>query len=135
MFSVHHISLSVNDIKESVDFYTTLGFSEVLHWESEDNSVHISHMKLKETFLELFWFKNHTDAPNTTTSLDTDLPRVGIKHFGLKVDSIEKAKEFVLKNNLIESVKIKKGRTKIDYFFIKDPSGNFIEFVQDDRGL
>jgi len=35
---------------------------------------------------------------------------------------------------LAKSVEIKHGRTGIDYFFIKDPSGNFIEFVQDDLG-
>jgi len=68
-------------------------------------------------------------------SLETDLPRVGIKHFGLKVDSLERAKEFILSNNLADAVSIKQGRTGIDYFFIKDPSGNFIEFVQDDRGI
>lgn len=135
MFSVHHISLSVKSIEDSVQFYEKLGFEKVLQWDAENNSLTIVHMKLGGTYLEFFCFTEKQDAPETTKSLETDLPRVGIKHFGLKVGSIEGAKEFVLKNKLAESVSIKHGRTDIDYFFIKDPSGNFIEFVQDDREL
>lgn len=135
MFSVHHISLSVKDTAESVDFYIKLGFSKVYQWVSETEDVTIVHMKLNDTFLELFNFKDNKEAPESTKLLETDLPRVGIKHFGLKVDSINKAKEFVILNGLTESVEIKRGRTEIDYFFIKDPSGNHIEFVQDDRSL
>ena len=33
------------------------------------------------------------------------------------------------------AVDITKGRTEIDYFFIKDPDGILVEIVQDDRGL
>ncbi|MDL1967284.1 MAG: VOC family protein [Deltaproteobacteria bacterium] len=135
MFSVHHISLSVKNVTESVAFYTKLEFSKVLQWESENRDLTIVHMKLNGIFLELFCFKNKKDAHESTKFLETDLPRVGIKHFGLKVKSIEKAKEFVISNGLANSVNIKRGRTEIDYFFIKDPSGNFIEFVQDDRNF
>jgi len=135
MFSIHHISLSVKDIGDSVEFYKRLGFKKVSQWDSENNSLTIVHMKLNDCFLEFFCFTDNQEAPESMKSLETDLPRVGIKHFGLKVDSIGRAKEFVLSHNLSDAVSIKRGRTGIDYFFIKDPSGNFIEFVQDEREM
>jgi glyoxylase I family protein len=67
--------------------------------------------------------------------LDTDLPRLGIKHFGLKVVDIEDARKNILTLGLANGLEIREGRTGIKYFFVNDPDGNWIEFVQDDRGL
>jgi len=36
---------------------------------------------------------------------------------------------------LADGVDVTQGRTRIDYFFIKDPSGILLEVVQDDRKL
>ena len=135
MFSIHHISLSVTSLDTSVNFYQKLGFKEVLRWKADDGSLQISHLKLGEVFLELFSFKKFVEAPSSTKKLDTDLMRIGVKHFGIKVRSIIEAKDWVEKNNIAQNVEIKHGRTNIDYFFIQDPDGIFIEFVQDDRGL
>jgi len=32
-----------------------------------------------------------------------------------------------------DETKITEGRTKVSYFFIKDPDGVWVEFVKDDR--
>ena len=135
MFSIHHVALSVKDMNESINFYAKFGFKEVYRWESKTKDLVICHLKLKNTFLELFCFKNNQEAPKSSHKLETDLPRIGIKHFGLKVKSIEETKKFILENGLAEDVQINRGRTEIDYFFIKDPNGILLEFVQDDRGL
>ena len=135
MFSIHHISLSVKNINDSVMFYEKLGFNEVLRWGAPDNSLKISHLKLQDTFLELFCFAQFKEAPDSAISLDTDLPRIGIKHFGIRVKSIKETKNALISKGLAEKIEIKRGKTDIDYFFIKDPNGIFLEFVQDDRGL
>ena len=135
MFKVHHVALSVKNMKKSIDFYGVFGFSEVYRWESDNSDLIISHLKLGEMFLELFCFKNYNEAPISSKELPTDLPRIGIKHFGIKVKSIKKIKSLFIEKGLSKNIEIIRGRTEIDYFFIKDPDGILLEFVQDDRGL
>lgn len=62
----------------------------------------------------------------------TDLPIIGTKHFALGVENIDKAKEFVIHNNICESVNIKKGRLGKKYFFINDPDGILVEIIERD---
>ncbi len=128
----HHIALSVQDMEKSKQFYYFLGFKTVLDWISEAKDLKIAHLMLNNVILELFCYANHTKNPPIT--LDKDLRTTGIKHFGLSVDSIEQAKEEVIKAGLAkDTLEIKKGRTGISYFFIRDPDDNFVEIVQDDR--
>lgn len=135
MFSFHHISLSVSNIENSVKFYSAFGFVSVLHWESEDRKLKIEHLKLGIAFLELFCFSNPEPAPDSMNSLEKDLQVIGTRHFGLKVKSILQAKEYLISNNMADNIEIIHGKTGIDYFFIKDPDGIFVEVVQDDRNL
>ena len=135
MFKIHHVALSVSNMKKSIEFYSLFGFKEAYTWESEDKELKISHLKLGETFLELFCFKKHQEAPQSSKELMTDLPRIGVKHFGMKVKSIHETKAFILENGYQGEINIIRGHTEIDYFFIKDPDGILLEFVQDDRGL
>ncbi|CAA6817561.1 MAG: Glyoxylase I family protein [uncultured Sulfurovum sp.] len=122
-------------MQESIKFYAFFGFNLSYHWESDNEELQIAHLKLGETFLELFCFKKHTQAPNSSKELMTDLPRLGIKHFGLKVKSIHATKQLIIDNGYSEDIEIIKGKTEVDYFFIKDPDGILLEFIQDDRGL
>ncbi|GAV19103.1 glyoxylase I family protein [Mariprofundus micogutta] len=135
MFSFHHVALSVSNLEESVAFYSLLGFDPVFDWQAEDDSLSIVHLRQGEALLELFCFTTPVAAPESTRSLATDLPRIGIKHFGVKVADIAKAKDEIEKLGIIDKVEVVKGRTGIDYFFITDPSGILVEVVQDDREL
>ena len=135
MFSFHHVSLSVTNLDKSMEFYSGFGFKKVLQWKSDDNSLSIAHMKLKESILELFCFAAPRPAPESMEKLETDLPVIGIRHFGIQVDSLKKAKDFIIKKGYAEKIEIIRGKTGIDYFFIKDPDGIFVELVQDERGL
>lgn len=135
MFTIHHVALSVSNMKQSCEFYALFGFKVAYSWESENKELQISHLKLGETFLELFCFKEHQEAPKSSKELMTDLPRLGVKHFGLKVKSIHETKQFMLDNGYEEEIEIIRGKTEVDYFFIKDPDGILLEFIQDDRGL
>ena len=92
-------------------------------------------MKLGAVLLEIFGYSNWHEAPATTKSLNTDLPRVGIKHFGLKVADIENARDYLISAGIAKNPQITEGRTGIKYFFVNDPDGNWVEIVQDDRAL
>lgn len=135
MISFHHIAISSSDKEKSTRFYEHLGFRTVLEWAAPDGSLRIVHMKLGQAILEIFNYSNPEAAPESMQTLDTDLRRIGTKHFGLKVPNIEVASDEMTKLGLGSDLKIRDGRTGIRYFFIQDPDGNWVEIVQDDRGL
>lgn len=130
MFNVNHVSISVIDMEKSVEFYKKFGFDDFKSWKAEDESIKINMLKLNNTVLEMFCYKNYTELPETAESIATDLPVIGTKHFALGVEDIEKAKEFVLNNNIYENIEIKVGRLGKPYFFIKDPNGILVEIIE-----
>jgi glyoxylase I family protein len=133
-FTLHHAAISAVDMPASIAFYEQFGFTVVRHWKNPDGAQEIAHLKLGENYLEIFWYKDQTSAPDTAGSLTTDLPRIGVKHFALQVDSVHEAKGFVESRGIASNVEIQQGKTGITYFFIKDPSGILVELVEDKRG-
>ena len=86
--------------------------------------------------LELFCYADYKSAPETIYATATDLPIVGTKHFGLQVDSLEKARDdLAAKGITAADTAIAQGRTGIRYFFVKDPDGILVEIAEDHRGL
>lgn len=132
MFNVNHVAISVINIKRSIEFYKKFGFKEFKEWKAEDESIKINILKLSNTVLEIFCYKEYKELPETAKSTATDLPVLGTKHFALGVEDIEKAKEFVIKNNICKDVEIRKGRLGKEYFFIKDPDGILVEIIEND---
>lgn len=128
MFNVNHVAISVTNIDKSIEFYKKFGFIEFKSWEAEDDSIKINMLKLNNTVLEIFCYKEYTKLPETAT----DLPILGTKHFALGVDDIEKAKEFVIQNGICENIDIKRGRLGKQYFFINDPDGILVEIIEND---
>lgn len=134
-FTIHHTAISAIDMTESLVFYEQFGFRVVLHWKAPDEELEIAHLKLGENYLEIFWYRDQIPAPETAASLTTDLPRIGVKHFALRVNSVYEAKNFVESRGISQNVEIQHGRTGVTYFFIKDPSGILVEFLEDKRGF
>ena len=123
------------DMAESIKFYEQFGFNVVLHWKDPDGQLEIAHLKLADNYLEIFWYKNRTPAPETAALLETDLPRIGVKHFALNVDSVNEAKEFVESRGIATGIEVQQGKTGVRYFFVNDPSGILLEFLEDQRGF
>lgn len=134
-FAVHHVAVSVQDMQESVRFYETFGFRPVLHYADPNATFEITHLKLGTSFLELWWYKDHAPAPESAAQLKTDLPRIGVKHLALQVESVDEAKHFVEERGIPIAVERREGNTGVAYLFIKDPSGNLVEILEDNRGL
>lgn len=132
MFNFNHVAISVTNAEESIEFYKKFGFEEFKSWKAEDESIKINMLKLNNTVLEMFCYKEYTKLPETSNTTATDLPVLGTKHFALGVENIEQAKEFVIKNEIANDIEIKVGRLGKPYFFIKDPNGILMEIIEED---
>ena len=97
MFRFHHISLSVSNADKSAGFYSVFGFKKVFEWVADDGSLRIVHLKLSDSLMELFCFKEPVRAPASMRDLETDLPVIGVRHFGLKTDSIVEARDALVR--------------------------------------
>ncbi|WP_457622262.1 VOC family protein [Persephonella sp.] len=126
------INMTVKDPESSRDFYKNLGFEETYRWSDDDLTV--IHMKLNNLILELFSFKNNNHS--SEDQLAEELKITGVKHLVLKVDDIKEARQFLSDKGVInKDTKIIKETSGIQYFFLKDPDGIFVEIVQEDKKM
>lgn len=130
MFNINHVAISITNAEKSIEFYKKFGFKDFKSWKAEDESIKINMLKLNNVVLEIFCYKEYTKLPDTAKSTATDLPVLGTKHFALGVENIEKAKEFVIKNEIANDIEIKVGRLGKPYFFIKDPNEILVEIIE-----
>jgi catechol 2,3-dioxygenase-like lactoylglutathione lyase family enzyme len=85
--------------------------------------------------LELFHYAENAARPWLDLALGNNLPEVGVKHFGLSVPDVAKAREEVLAAAIGEVSPLTTGRTGVMYFFVRDPDGLHLEIVHDPREL
>ncbi len=131
MFNFNHVTISVENLQKTIDFYKKFGF--IIHKEYHDENVDIVMLKLNNMILEIFHYIQNNKLPDHSKDLNIDLKTIGNKHFGLGVKDIEMAKKFVEENKLNDNqIIINKGRLGKPYFFIKDPNGILMEIIEED---
>lgn len=135
-FAPHHVTLSVRDWAHSVHFYEFFGYRTVLTWQADDDSLTITHMMRSDgQVVELFAYAANRAAAPLALGQGNDLDQLGLKHFAFTVRDLKSARDAVLAAALGEVTPIVEGRTRIAYFFVKDPDGNWVEIVQENRSL
>ena len=131
MFKLDHIAISVVSASETIKFYQALDFVVTASYESEDKSLRIFTLKDKDGgILELLNYTESFPAPEHTHTVNTDLPVIGVKQFGLCVDSITNALKTLQEKGFAGETTINKGRLGRDWFFIKDPNGILLEIIE-----
>ena len=131
MFGFDHVSISVDNLEETVKFYQKLGFAIHQEYHGEDSEYVL--LTLDGNFLEVFKYPDMDPLPSFAKDVDKDLSTIGTKHLGLSVKDINEAKKWIEDNNLSdEEIVIHHGRIDgIGYFFIKDPNGILIEIIEE----
>ena len=131
MFSFNHVTISVDNLDKTLEFYKKFGFEK--YKEYRDENVDIVMLKLGDMILETFHYQEKEKLPEHSKELAIDLKTIGNKHFGLGVKDIVEAKKFVEENKLSDSeIIINKGRLGKPYFFIKDTDGILMEIIEED---
>jgi glyoxylase I family protein len=134
MFSIDHIAFSVQDIEKSKAFYVLLGFSLIKEWKSDDLSIHMALIENHENILvELVQHEGCKPLPEYAKNYKANLQYVGIKHLALRVKSVEDALTFLTDKGITNVSAIQIGKLGRAYFFINDPDGNVLEFMQDNN--
>lgn len=134
-YKLHHTAISVRNLENSLEFYMKLGYQQVHRWNAEDNSLTVVHLKLGESFLEVFAYEQNQDGEPANFSYANNLEEIGVKHVAFQVDDLEAALQDLKDKGLASSdTNIREGRTKVSYFFIQDPDGVWVEVVEDKRG-
>jgi catechol 2,3-dioxygenase-like lactoylglutathione lyase family enzyme len=133
-YAPHHTAISVRDLDISLAFYSQLGYQQVHRYDEDDGSMAIVHLKLGTSFLELFAFTANKQADQLDLRYANNLEDIGVKHIALSVNDIKAAlHDLKSKGFADESTTITMGRTKVQYFFIKDPDGMWVEVINDNR--
>lgn len=131
MFNFNHVTISVDNLEKTLQFYKKFGFE--IHKEYHDENVDIVMIKLENMVLEIFHYQEREELPEHSKDLGIDLKTIGNKHFGLGVKDILQAKKFIEDNKLNEKeIVISKGRLGKPYFFIEDPNGILMEIIEED---
>ena len=137
--SMNHVGLSVTDMQRSLQFYRDyLGMEELMSLDISDDRIgrvigiegakcKIVHLKLDQTILELFEYKNPRGEKFASKMRQCD---IGFSHIGFEVNDIHRHIEELKQMGvemLGETVEFRPG-VWVAYF--RGPDGEVVEFRQ-----
>ncbi len=119
-----HLALTVSDMEKSTAFYTgILGFEKVFELKNDKGEPWIVYFKVGASqFLELFY--PTTEAPNEGPA------RVGFSHVCYVVDDVHRTIAEIEERGGKLDRPLKVGKDGNYQFWLRDPDGNRIEFMQ-----
>ncbi len=125
---LHHIALSVKDLKLSKQFYMELfGLKFVSEFEKpEKNRKFLLLEDETSTLLEL----SQDDNPEPLTEDISNKKKIGVKHIGFAVEDIEAFLQKAAKYKIKKLTPITKGVTVKRYIFITDPDNIPVEIFE-----
>jgi methylmalonyl-CoA/ethylmalonyl-CoA epimerase len=125
-----HLGVSVPDMEASIQWY-----HEVLGFKLERNTylpalhAQVAFLRCDDFSIELFKHDEFQPLPEKRRNPNEDIKTVGNKHVAFSVNNIEKLKiKFKEKNVDFATDIFNVNKNKV--FFIRDNSGNLIEFIQ-----
>ena len=127
---LHHGGISVKDLDQSIAFYRDVFGFEVDTETVVSDDFKITHMKLDNSYIELFWRRDQQDLPDHAKMLDTDLSVIGTKHIAFETDDPETLYQHMVDKGVEMVSEIRRDNTDYNYFFFKDVNGILLEFVQ-----
>ena len=123
---VHHIAITVNNLEESVIFYTqVLGFEIAKKFAREDMGAYATFVKLNDFQIELWQFQDMKENSNPLN----DIKVRGIRHIAFEVNDLNETISN-LKEKGLELTEPKLGASGHNYSFTKDPNGVALEFYE-----
>lgn len=132
MSTIHHVALTVSNFEKSLAFYEKLGFEVLFTKDTPEKLKRLALMGKGDLRLEVFHYDDMSDNPSSRETIGNNVKEVGQKHFALRVDSIVKAQKELEAVGITLASQPDIGDAGYHFFFIRDPDGIWIEYVQDD---
>jgi len=132
MYDIHHVAVTASNFETSIAFYEKLGFKTLFSKHVPEKQKKIALMGLGNLKLELFWYEDFVDNISTRNTMGNNVKDVGPKHFALKTNSLTETKKLLESKGIELASEPDLGDAGYQFFFIRDPDGIWIEFVQDD---
>lgn len=125
----HHFALSVPDIDKAVDWYgNVLGFTLERQWEISAASARVAYLVRNGMRLEFFEVDGAVAMSPERSDPRADLRTHGHKHLSFSVSDYAGCRLALSGHGVAPILEV--GETFGRAFFVNDPFGNVIEFVE-----
>lgn len=117
---IAHIGITVDELEKGINFYKSLGFSEVKRFEESDPQLKAAFLDKEGMGLEVFEFANREDLK----------AKIIRNHTGLISDDLESDLKVFEQNGFTVAIPVRNGVTVKRYVFLKDTNGNVFELIE-----